>query len=252
VSTLAADLAAAGESGDLVADVIACRDRARSEIAALYARFDLAALTEIRKQADALSAQVVPSGYGLEARRAAEEIGARARRALALGVRRGQREGFINIRGRHPGQDHASATATAAHVATYLGTGATATYSYALADGISDDQFEAILEQARAEQDMTRAGLKRRARAVSRRNQTWHGRPTPGRASRQPLPEFTRDTAWRLRRDVERMERVFADDRFAAVKDQVAMHAHDHLKYAAEVCQDLLRRLSPAEQELNR
>jgi len=60
---------------------------------------------------------------------------------------------------------------------------------------------------------------------------------------RRPLTEFAKDSGWSLRKDVERLERIFADDRFAANKAQVAAHLNGHLKYAAEVCQDLLSRL---------
>lgn len=46
-----------------------------------------------------------------------------------------------------------------------------------------------------------------------------------------------------LRKDIERLERIFADDRFTQYKQQVAAQLRGHLKYAAEVCQDLLGRL---------
>jgi len=69
------------------------------------------------------------------------------------------------------------------------------------------------------------------------------GLPQGPSRPRRPLPEFTRDAGWRLRKDIERIERVFADDRFAANKQQVAAHLSGHLRYTAEVCQDLLSRL---------
>lgn len=60
--------------------------------------------------------------------------------------------------------------------------------------------------------------------------------------SRAPLTDFARDAGWNLRKDVERLERIFADDRFACNKQQVAAYLRGHLQYAAEVCQDLLGR----------
>jgi hypothetical protein len=63
-------------------------------------------------------------------------------------------------------------------------------------------------------------------------------------ASRQPLPAFANEAGWRLRKDVERFERIFADDRLPAYKQQVAAQVRGHLQYAAEVCQDLLSQLS--------
>lgn len=64
-----------------------------------------------------------------------------------------------------------------------------------------------------------------------------------GRGNRRPLPEFAKNSGWILRRDVERLERIFADDRFPQYRQQVAAQLSGHLKYAAEVCQDLLSRL---------
>lgn len=61
---------------------------------------------------------------------------------------------------------------------------------------------------------------------------------------RRPLPEVADETGWRLRKDVERLERVFADDRFTINRQQVAARLHGHLLYAAEVCQDLLRQIN--------
>src|SRR5260370_21916300 len=46
----------------------------------------------------------------------------------------------------------------------------------------------------------------------------------PGRGKRRPLPDTARDTGWALRKDVERLERIFADDRFAENKTKVAAH----------------------------
>jgi hypothetical protein len=81
-----------------------------------------------------------------------------------------------------------------------------------------------------------------RYRAAADRKSTGSG-ARPRARSRRPLPEFARDAGWTLRSDVERLERVFADDRFGASKQQVAAFVRGHLKYAAEVCQDLLSRL---------
>jgi hypothetical protein len=69
------------------------------------------------------------------------------------------------------------------------------------------------------------------------------GNRPSGRPVRRALPAFANDSGWKLRKDVERLERIFADDRFAANKQQVATRVRGHLEYAAEVCQDLLSRL---------
>jgi uncharacterized Zn finger protein (UPF0148 family) len=69
--------------------------------------------------------------------------------------------------------------------------------------------------------------------------------PAPRRVrSRRPLPDFAKDTGWSLRKDVERLERIFADDRYPQYRQQVAAHLRGHLEYAAEVCHDLLSQLN--------
>jgi ParB-like chromosome segregation protein Spo0J len=66
----------------------------------------------------------------------------------------------------------------------------------------------------------------------------------PGRKSRQPLPEQAKQVAWALRKDVEKIEKVFADDRFGENKERVAAHMRGHLTYAVETLGSLLGRIS--------
>lgn len=61
--------------------------------------------------------------------------------------------------------------------------------------------------------------------------------PKPRRSS---LIDAAERAGWEFRKAVERIERVAADDRFAANREQVAATLRGHLSYAVEVCQDLL------------
>lgn len=61
---------------------------------------------------------------------------------------------------------------------------------------------------------------------------------------RGPLADTAKSAGWELRKAVERVERVIADDRFAGQKEQVATQLRGHLSYAQEVCQDLLHKLT--------
>lgn len=85
-------------------------------------------------------------------------------------------------------------------------------------------------------------------RMRAKRSRREEGDRVPTR-KRRPLPEFAKDAAWTLRRDVERIERIIADDRFPDNKQQVTALLHSHLSYAAEVCQDLLSRINPTQGE---
>jgi hypothetical protein len=62
-------------------------------------------------------------------------------------------------------------------------------------------------------------------------------------ASRQPLPDFAQSAGWQLRKAVERIERIIADDRFGRNKDQVATQVNGHLEYAASTCAQMLSQL---------
>lgn len=66
----------------------------------------------------------------------------------------------------------------------------------------------------------------------------------PPKVRRNPLPDQARSAGWELRKAVERLERIAADDRFNANKEQVAPHLRSHLTNAIEVCQDLLDRIN--------
>jgi hypothetical protein len=105
-----------------------------------------------------------------------------------------------------------------------------------LADEMPDsDDFEDALTEARAEGNLSRANVVRKAAEKS-------GKPRA--VSRRPLPDFARDAGIDLRKAVERLERISADDRFGQNREQVASHLRGHLSNAVEVCQDLLDRLN--------
>lgn len=70
--------------------------------------------------------------------------------------------------------------------------------------------------------------------------------PTTARASRKrrPITEVARDTGWKLRKEMEKAERLIADDRFSANKEEVATHLRGHLSYVLETAQRLLNTLN--------
>jgi len=66
----------------------------------------------------------------------------------------------------------------------------------------------------------------------------------PRKTNRKPLPKQFDTAGWELRKAIERLERLTADDRFDTNKEAVAPHLRGHLTNAIEVCQDLLDRLN--------
>jgi transposase len=62
--------------------------------------------------------------------------------------------------------------------------------------------------------------------------------------NRRALSESAREAGWDLRKAMERLERIAADDRFTANKELIAPHLRSHLTDAIKVCQDLLDRIT--------
>ena len=61
----------------------------------------------------------------------------------------------------------------------------------------------------------------------------------PRTPPRRSLVDSARDAGQELRKAIERLERIAADDRFARNKNEVAAHLRHHLTHAIKVCQDL-------------
>lgn len=57
---------------------------------------------------------------------------------------------------------------------------------------------------------------------------------------RRPLPDAAGTAGWDLRKIVDRIERIAADDRYPRHKEEVATQLRSHLTHAIEVFQDLL------------
>ena len=74
-------------------------------------------------------------------------------------------------------------------------------------------------------------------------------KPPAPKPRRTPLPEQAERAGWEFRRAVERIERITADDRFPANREQVAAQRRGHLTYATEVLPDLLRGFDTEPQE---
>jgi len=68
-------------------------------------------------------------------------------------------------------------------------------------------------------------------------------RPWRRATRRQALPEAATDAGWKLRKAVERAERIVADDRLPAHRAKVAVQLVGHLQYAADACARMVSRL---------
>lgn len=212
--------------------------QARASLVAAAGAGDTAAMLRVRQAAQ--HGRALARGVSPRLAMDAEELQRRAERALAVAVRRGQAAGTIRIKG-----ESSRTGKPSPH--ELIGRGGTLSETYQLADGVTTAQFERALAAARADGSVSRRAIIHKLRGTTARPT---GRPPAGRASPGPLPDYARDAAWQLRKSVERVERVFADDRFPATKTQVTTHLHGHLAYAAQVCTDLVNRLNSADRSL--
>ena len=173
----------------------------------------------------------------------AAEMVRRAERAVGQAVRKGQDDGLVATRGNpdlRPVRDEpkSSRREDLDSPAAYIGDGGRVTSdTYAMTDDVTDERFEEAIAEAKAEGNLSRANVVRKVKATSPA-----GRAEPRRSA---LPEQARKAGWELRKAVERVERIAADDRFDTNQEQMATHLRSHLTHAVEVCQDLLDRIPP-------
>lgn len=69
-------------------------------------------------------------------------------------------------------------------------------------------------------------------------------RPEPQAPRRRAITEQARDLGWDIRKQAEKVERLFQDDRFNRNKEEMAPHLRSHLEYVIRVCQDSLDHLN--------
>lgn len=115
-------------------------------------------------------------------------------------------------------------------------------YRDALAMGdLDEDEFNEVIAEAKDEGNLSRANVAKKARE---KKECELPAPTPAKQKRRPLTDAARDAGWELRKSVERLQRIAADDRFDTNKQQVTPQLRGHLENAIEVCQDLLDRIN--------
>lgn len=176
-------------------------------------------------------------GLSKEIQDDAKEMVRRAEYALGKAIRKAQDEGAMAQRGYNGpsnGGDRAIPVTDLLSRNEWRGSGSESPGVRELSEA-TEDEFEAAIEVARGEGNLSRANVARIAREKS-------GKPRA--ASRRPLPDVARDAGIDLRKAVERLERISGDDRLGQNREQVASHLRGHLSNAVEVCQDLLDRLN--------
>lgn len=188
------DTAALDCSDDPADFVLLALDRAKGWLTEVLEHGDIDAIVEFKARADALRHYAQQKNLALDAQLAATEIVRRSERALALAVRKGQEEGVVKRNGRHGNHDANSMSPTVAAQTPQ----ATLSSYYQLADVASDEEFDDVIAEAKAEKNLSRANVVRKVK----------GEPAKSTSER---PEILRRT-----------RRIDANRVFQATVDQAA------------------------------
>lgn len=152
----------AADPGEFI--VQAC-ERAKTWLREALDHGDIEQIAECKSQAEAIRVYTMSKQLGKDAELAATEIVRRAERGIGVAIRRGQEEGTVRRRGQGRGytQQLPKPTDFASHdelMANQAGI-------YDLTDGVSDAEFEAALNEAKAERNLSRANTVRKIRSRS-------------------------------------------------------------------------------------
>jgi hypothetical protein len=167
--TLVTDPAVIEAADDPGATVIRLCQHAAALLREALEHDDIDQIVKLRSGAEAISVCTRQMQLGKEAVLAATEIVRRAERDLGLAIRKGQEEGTIAVRGGAHGTKHGDTVFGPRPVtdfATYgelNGTSSTAGI-YAMTDGVSDEDFDTAITDAKAEGNLSRANVVRKAR----------------------------------------------------------------------------------------
>ena len=160
-------------------------------------------IAEIKSQAEAVRVYTVQKQLGVDAQLAAAEIVRRADRGIGIAVRRGQESGEIRKPNENngprsdytrsgkpvhvdPGNDESRVSPGGKNSSSfYVGTGQSRADIYAMTDGVSDEEFEDVLAEAKAEQNLSRNNVVRKIRQRKARQE----RAAASRDDGEQVPE---------------------------------------------------------------
>ena len=144
--------------------IILSIERAKSWLAIALEGNQIEQLFEMKCQAEAIRIYTMQKALGKDAEIAAAEIVRRADRCIGLAVRKGQAEGRINKHGdQRSDQVHEADLRSPKEFFSNHGENSD---TYAMTDGVTDEQFEAAIAAAKAEGNLSRANVVRKVKAA--------------------------------------------------------------------------------------
>lgn len=162
----------------------------------------------------------------------AQEMVRRAEYALSKSIRKGQADGSVATRGK---TSHGEVLASPSRFASESDLYSAKTTIHDLSDAVEPEHFDAALDAAKAEGNLSRANVARKAQEISGK---------PRKSPRRPLVETSRHAGLDLMTAVERVERILNDDRFRSEAEQVTPQMRNHLNSAIETLTGLLERIN--------
>jgi hypothetical protein len=160
-------------SADPAGFVVQACQRAKAWLREALEHGEIDQIAELKSQAEAVRVYTAQKQLGKDAQLAAAEIVRRAERGIGLAIRHGQHNGQIakrgdrggcgalGVRGGDPGATRGEHLGSPAG---FFRNDRERADSYAMADGVSDADFENALWQAKGDRDLSRANVVRKIR----------------------------------------------------------------------------------------
>lgn len=201
-------------------------ERAKTWLHEALEHGDIDQIAELKSQADAVRIYTVSKQLGKDAQLSATEIVRRAERGIGVAIRRGQEAGEIRSKGQGRLTNQRGNTMpirSPSEFATDDELRGNDAGIYGMTDGLSDEDFEEALEEARAEKNLSRANLVRKAQArKSPDTQPVRPAPSPRRPRRDPLAGTLLNCVIQLQGTIERLELELQDGLDDSVTPEIA------------------------------
>lgn len=195
--------------------VTAC-ERAKVWLAHALEHGGIEEIVELKSQAEAIRIYTMQKQLGKDAELSAAEIVRRAERGIGVAIRRGQAEGNIAKQGENPCTrnqygERGGSSFSKRLPSEYVPESKERSQAYAMADDVTDEQFESALADGREEGNLSRTNVVRKVqaqrspdrspKAAARRRELIREMAPAGWSSKQigdrigMLPETVRDIA---------------------------------------------------------
>jgi hypothetical protein len=168
----------AADPGEFI--IQACQ-RAKTWLREALDRGDIDQIAECKSQAEAVRVYTMSRQLGKDAQLSATEIVRRAERGIGVAIRRGQETGKVRRQGQ--GRGHTQQLPKPTDFASHDELMGNQAGIYDMTDGVSDEEFEDAVAEAKAEGNLSRANVVRKARQRHPRPGTG-GERIPGPADR--------------------------------------------------------------------